>query len=198
MVDALDWPILIAHLMAARSSVYEVERGRLWDYALPRVGAKPEQIDAAEARLGRRLDPQYRELLGFANGWPSIFRDDCLFGTEELGQGDLWTHAAASFRYIAEASPELARVTDPEAVLPIGCSETSPSITLQGDDAGSHVVRWFYAGSLGEQWPDFAGFLAALIEFNRRDVVAFATDGPLRDALAGLPEVNRARPDPQG
>ncbi|WP_306359248.1 SMI1/KNR4 family protein [Nocardia sp. CC227C] len=57
---------------------------------MPKPGATEEQLRAAESRLGRRLDPQYRGLLSVANGWDHFWISFSLLGTEDIGSGPRW------------------------------------------------------------------------------------------------------------
>jgi hypothetical protein len=166
-----DWPILIAELLSVRSKINEIDGGRLWGYALPRVAATEADILAAEERLGRRLDPGYRRFLTFANGWPHVAQDGLIFGTEELGQGEDWATAIESHDPTAEQ------------VTPIMLSRTTPSLAVQGGAAGDSSVRWYYSGSLVDQWPTFEDYFRALIELSLDDLRAVSTDPDLRELL---------------
>ncbi|MCX5044833.1 SMI1/KNR4 family protein [Aldersonia sp. NBC_00410] len=50
----------------------------------PNPPATAEQIDAAEQRLGKRLDRQLRNWLEHANGWEFVFGTTALFSTQQL------------------------------------------------------------------------------------------------------------------
>ncbi|MBL1079440.1 SMI1/KNR4 family protein [Nocardia sp. 2] len=56
----------------------------------PKAGASEEELCAAESRLGRRLDPQYRDLLSVANGWDHFWITESLLGTEDICVGRRW------------------------------------------------------------------------------------------------------------
>ncbi|WP_194818978.1 SMI1/KNR4 family protein [Nocardia sp. XZ_19_385] len=56
----------------------------------PNPGASEERLRAAELRLGRPLDPQYRELLAVADGWDYFDLSYSLLGTEDIGAGARW------------------------------------------------------------------------------------------------------------
>ncbi|MCX5044835.1 SMI1/KNR4 family protein [Aldersonia sp. NBC_00410] len=68
---------------------YDMTHGRgnvdlTWMVTPPNPPATAEQIDAAEQRLGKRLDRQLRNWLEHANGWEFAFGTTALFSTQQL------------------------------------------------------------------------------------------------------------------
>lgn len=66
---------------------------KIFPLTIPKLGASESELVSAESRLGEPLDRHLRELLGFADGWPSIFLDVDLLGTADLGDGPAWESA---------------------------------------------------------------------------------------------------------
>ncbi|MCX5044834.1 SMI1/KNR4 family protein [Aldersonia sp. NBC_00410] len=68
---------------------YDMTHGRgnvdlTWMVTPPNPPATAEQIDAAEQRLGKRLDRQLRNWLEHANGWEFAFGTTTLYSTDQL------------------------------------------------------------------------------------------------------------------
>jgi hypothetical protein len=101
-----DWRPAIVRMVEIKQAIYEADTDGLWEYHLPKVAATEDEIAAVEARLGIRLDPQYREFLRYANGWPSFYQSVDLFGTEDLAGGPMMDHVN-----------EMLDVIEPEPVL---------------------------------------------------------------------------------
>jgi hypothetical protein len=185
METSSNWPRIIAHLMASRSEVYDLDQGRFWGYSLPRVGASVDRIDAAERRLGQALDRQHREFLSYADGWPYVFQGAHILGSGELGQGHLWDEGLAIFRLLA-GTPELPEAGNLRRWLPVAVDEEAQGVFVQRRLTGDNPVVWFSGGALAEQWPDFRSFLLGLRELNELDADALRTDPSLKEALARL------------
>ncbi|MEV6279669.1 SMI1/KNR4 family protein [Nocardia sp. NPDC051832] len=82
------WEALIGDLVAQKRRLvsfrsYESD-------TMPNPGATEEQLCAAESRLGRPLDPQYRELLSVADGWDHFWISYSLLGTADICSGPRW------------------------------------------------------------------------------------------------------------
>ncbi len=178
-----DWRVLISQLLSVRSQIYEIDQGRIWGYALPRVAASEEDIERAERRLGRRLEPGYRTFLTFANGWPHIAQDGLLFGTEELGQGEDWAIAVETLGVVAEHSSDPPTDAGPPTLIPIMLSRSTPSLVVLGQAERDSIVSWYYSGSLVDRWASFEGYFRALIVLATNDLDAVRTDPELRQLL---------------
>ncbi|WP_306357092.1 MULTISPECIES: SMI1/KNR4 family protein [unclassified Nocardia] len=87
-VDRKAWRELVDGLVEQKRRL--VTFGDHESDTMPKPGASEEQLRAAESRLGRRLDPQYRELLSVANGWDHFWISYSLLGTEDIGSGPRW------------------------------------------------------------------------------------------------------------
>ncbi len=74
------------------------ESGDLEEDSRPNPGATQDQLIAAEQRLGRPLDPQYRELLSVADGWQHFHLFYSLLATSEIGVGPRWESGVESAR----------------------------------------------------------------------------------------------------
>lgn len=70
------------------------------------LGASPEQIAAAEQRLGVRFDRSYRQLMTLCNGIERL-GEMTLFSVDELGTSQRWrdAHQFMSFEYFLSYTP---------------------------------------------------------------------------------------------
>lgn len=87
-VDRAAWRELIDRLIEQKRRLVSLDRYE--SDTMPNPGATEEQLSEAEARLGRPLDPQYRELLSVANGWEHFANSCSLLGTDDIGSGPRW------------------------------------------------------------------------------------------------------------
>lgn len=101
------WQDLTQRFVAQRRR--PLEAGENEEGTSPNPGATESQPLMAERRLGRPLDPQYRELLSVADGWDYFYRFFSLLGTAELGAGSRWESALESAE-IRQYPPEDANV----------------------------------------------------------------------------------------
>ncbi|MGL5444068.1 MAG: SMI1/KNR4 family protein [[Mycobacterium] stephanolepidis] len=113
----------------------------LYPVTHPNPGATEEQLRATEERLGRPLDPQYREFLGVADGWESYHFSTNLLGTSDIGVGDRWGETA---RTIAQWLDE----TDTAEDLGVGDDSTQFAPIA---DTGNGYAGCLYLGT--NLWP---------------------------------------------
>ncbi|WP_280397245.1 SMI1/KNR4 family protein [Nocardia carnea] len=88
------WQDLIQRFVAQRRRLLAACENE--EATSPNPGATESQLLMAERRLGRPLDPQYRELLSVADGWDYFYLFFSLLGTAELGAGSRWESASES------------------------------------------------------------------------------------------------------
>ncbi|HET9955570.1 MAG TPA: SMI1/KNR4 family protein [Polyangiaceae bacterium] len=139
-------------------------------------GATLAQIEAAEARIGMRLPPSYREFLRLHDGFPRFFEGTHLLGTRSLGDRSHDAFARAAFAGAESpamaSTPGLAstmrRRRGFERVIPFGVDPQAttlfafnPDVSRTGGEC--EVIAWIH--ELGVRRPDFASFLDLLIEF---------------------------------
>ncbi|MBF6180380.1 SMI1/KNR4 family protein [Nocardia otitidiscaviarum] len=92
-VDQDAWHDLIERFIAQKRRL--LKTGELEDDTHPNPGATQAQLIAAEQRLGRRLDPQYRGLLSVADGWDCFYLGFSLLGTADISMGPRWESGLA-------------------------------------------------------------------------------------------------------
>jgi hypothetical protein len=176
------WPVLIASVVTSRTAIFEADSGLVFRYGLPRVRASEHELLAAEQRLGRRLETDYRSLLAHANGLPVVEGNDELFGTADLGQGSKWESMIAMLKD-ADGPPGGWQVP---LSMPVGGCEEDLSLLVQGAAASSSRVFWIYEGSIVDQWPNMREFFAAAVELNADTLRQLKEDGPLKERLTEL------------
>ncbi|MFE3196000.1 SMI1/KNR4 family protein [Nocardia sp. NPDC059240] len=118
---------------------------------LPRPGASESDLEAAEGRLGRRLDPVHRQLLQVANGWPEFDGSRNLLGTADIGVSTAWGAAQEMIDIYAETGggAMFGWPADRADAVPI-CEyshSTAFVIMSDGPDHAAGQVRDFSSGS---------------------------------------------------
>ena len=94
----------------------------------PRPPATPAQIDAAEARIGARLDSDARALLSRANGWVGLAGRFTLLSCEDIGGPDWAELIELRDIFFASCPPDSwpDSVVDPQVLIPIIVVPYSP------------------------------------------------------------------------
>ncbi|MFI9407365.1 SMI1/KNR4 family protein [Nocardia sp. NPDC052316] len=78
----IDWTRMLAEMAAINR--FAKQQSDYVDATIPYPGADDSAVNAAEQRLGLHLDPEYREFLGHADGWPRWDGHQSLLGTREM------------------------------------------------------------------------------------------------------------------
>lgn len=167
-----DWRPDIVRLVQIKQAIHEADAAGLWEYHLPRVAATQEDIEAAETDLGVELDAGYRELLQFANGWPSFFQTVDLFGTDDLRGGprlEIARQMLDAVEPVVFAQSRLER----DALIPIAASTVDLDIFVMPvvDRRQVPPVVWI-AGYEIDRFPTVEDYVLAMIEYNTRDLDA--------------------------
>ncbi|HEX7304059.1 SMI1/KNR4 family protein [Lentzea sp.] len=143
------WPDLIAEMCLLRRRVNEVDADYEW--TVPHAPATPEQLDAAERRLGFPLDPQHRAFLGSGDGWPGFYLDNTLLSAEQIGEGFAWDALTEALDAFYGELGDPSAVPPKEEIYPITFDQGGGSIFAiwtQGPIVnGGHPVLWL-------PWPD--------------------------------------------
>lgn len=138
------WPDLIAAMGQLREQVSQVDPG--FEFTIPHLAATPEQIAAAEQRLGHPLDPQHKEFLSSGNGWPEFYMGSALLGTEELGQGMAWAEVNDELDAFYSSLEDPAVVPPRDQIYPISFDPGGSTIFAIWKDGpvtdGGHPVLW--------------------------------------------------------
>jgi hypothetical protein len=137
----------VAHVKRALARL----EGRRYPLTLPERPAGERALLAAEAALGQPLDAHYREFLEVGDGWRGLYAHVTLFGTADL---------LGSPRMARARRLQAALGLDP-TLLPIACGDIDLFVQTP-----TGAVIW-YAREEIERYPDFAGFLAAMLDANQ-------------------------------
>jgi len=162
-----DWKTEIAIAWKVQEETAKLDKSKLWEYFLPKVGATQEELAGVEAALGFTLDSRYREFLSYANGWRCFLQRVDLFGTSELRDKHLMQTV---FSMLEEIDTEMLRVRGVARsdLLPIGFSSHQSDIfvLLKSNSPKAGTVIWL-AGYEVERFLTFDDFFLAMVDYNR-------------------------------
>ncbi|TDZ76064.1 SMI1 / KNR4 family protein [Mycobacteroides salmoniphilum] len=140
--------------------------GGLFPMTDPNLGATEEQLRDAEERLGRPLDPQYREFLGVANGWESYYFSTNLLSTSDIGTGDRWVETVRTItQWLDETdtAEDLGVADDPAKFVPIADTDNGYAgcLYLYTDDAAGARAGSVFPLDIDSRtmWPDLYSYL---------------------------------------
>jgi hypothetical protein len=158
------WPDLIGLLVLVKQEIAEREPGGPYVYALPRVGASAADLDAAAARVGE-LDPEYREFLTFADGWPEFSLSTQLMGTSDL-LGAVYD-TAQDYLETTLAPADLG--LDAARLLPVAVASEDKDVIVVGRPGTplAGQVVWL-AGEEVDRYPSFRAWFTDTLEHHRR------------------------------
>lgn len=164
------WPERLVQMALIRQAIDDLDRGRLWEYRLPRAAATEEQLRDVEKALGEPLDPAYRRFLSFAAGWPAFYQMVDLFGPEELLEGPRRRAAAERLGHIETSVLKAAEVRR-EELLPIAVSRDDLDLFVIARRSAKTPgeVLWL-AGDLIDRYVTFDDYFLAMMDYNRREL----------------------------
>ena len=170
-----NWKKELATAQLVRNRLAGVSRG-LWPTDVPRPRATESAIAAAEERVGAELDPEYKEFLRHADGWPAFYKAVDLFGCAELGAGVEWERAWELLREVAPVRTEDGREFALDALLPIAVSRCNSNVFCIAPDAstGSGRILWINSGVV-EEFASFSEFFFAMLDYARETIKRFET-----------------------
>src|SRR5690606_18653690 len=164
-MDPVRWDALIAHLASARHNLSQVAP-EVYPLTIPHLAATPDQLAAAEARLGHALDPLYRELLGYGNGWPQLVFTGDMLGTDDLGQGPRWDQGQELLDLYYE-NCDTSQLPERDQLYPIYASQHDLNVMALRKDGpvtdGGHEVIWLYT-EINGRWANSLQWWLACIE----------------------------------
>lgn len=134
-------------------------------------GASERAISAAEARLGLRLPPSYREFLAETDGFPAFYEGACLLGTQRLGRDLYGGLLSAVWAGLETPVPELGpppRRQEHKPLLPFGADLGASTLfafypRAVRTDGEYEVVCWI--NEIGVRCETFPAFLRMVLEF---------------------------------
>lgn len=177
-----------------------------FELTLPNPGASEADLDAAEQRLGHRLDPDHRALLKVADGWDGLNWCD-LLGTADLGRGERSARAMEAVeQWFTESAGDYAQRLGIEdnwrACLPVIHDPNSYHghtfvLTADARSRNNQAGSAFILGDdPAELWPDLYSLLAEQLSITRRQVEDEVRgpfnalwDRNVRTNPPGLPEI---------
>ena len=173
MTTPQPWPDLIGLLVLVKQEIAEREPGGPYVYALPRVSASPAALDAAAARDGE-LDPEYREFLSFADGWPEFSLSTQLMGTSDL-LGAVYD-TAQDYLDTTLAYADLG--LDAAQLLPVAVASEDKDVIVVGRPGTplAGQVVWL-AGEEVDRYPSFRAWFTDTLEHHRRMLDRVRTTG---------------------
>ena len=173
------WPDLIGWFVLIKEEIAEREPSGPYTYVPPRLGASAELLADVERQLGVPLDPQHREFLGYADGWPEFSISVQLLGTADL-LGD--ARETARERLELLRSPQ---DTDWELsqVLPVGLAMDDRDVVVVGQQGTplAGQVLWF-TGTDVERFPDFRSWYLTQLEWYQTVLERLRATGTSRPA----------------
>jgi hypothetical protein len=152
---ARPWPALLGQAIGTQALIEANDPEGLLAGTVPAMPATEDQITAAERALGERLPAEYRQFLGFANGWRGCYFTLDVFGTAELQGEGAATHARELLEtYDAEDVLEDSGL-EADDVLPIGTSQGADLVLLVRENRpGAGTVVWID----GSEYGRYSGF----------------------------------------
>lgn len=149
----------------------EADVTHLWEYSLPKVRAREEEVVQAEKQLGFRLPESYRTFLLAANGWPDFYHDVAIFSTRDLVGGPLYERARIPLDLpeCVEAMASHGVIAEDQFI--VAASELDEDIFLMGEPGTTSEgeVAWYADGQVIDRYDDFHDFYMAMLEYNKRD-----------------------------
>lgn len=164
----MDWKreLVIAHLV--KQKVAEVDADRLWENTLPKVAATQDQLSNLEARFGYKLDPQHREFLLHADGWPALMQHIDVFGVDDLLGGPRAQRASALIDSLEDLAPICG--FGKSDLLPVAVSSDDIDVVVmtRPHAAAPGKVFWL-AGGLVDTFAGFDEWFLAMVDCNREE-----------------------------
>ncbi len=169
------WTVLLGELGIVTTQLNRLAPA-VYPLSAPRLGADEQALADAESRLGRPIDPQLRQFLSQADGWPGAFLDGDVLGIRDLGQGPLWERARRALDLVYEYAP-VDDLPERAALLPLFVAPHQHDVMAVRVDGptedGGHEVLWF-ANELVDRWPNVQQWWLACTEMARQ-TLAYAS-----------------------
>ena len=162
----IDWKAEIARIVYWKQITAEHDAKKALPWHLPRVGATEGGISLAENAVGMSFPQQFKEFLGYADGWQGFYVLTDLFGTKEFVEG---RYKSVGQRPELISFLEAKNLTGAE-VIPIGASDFDLDIFLLFTDDSKMLpggVLWF-ANEEVDRYESFADFFSAMVNYNAR------------------------------
>lgn len=168
----MDWPTQISTLALVKSKIADCDKRGIWPYHLPRTAASKAELSQVERHLDGKLPSGYVSFLLHANGWPGFYQTVDLFGTSELMGSKSMVYAMDMLSSIESTVLKISGFSSND-VLPIAATTSDLDLFVIGKPTSAvpGTVVW-YAGQEIERFASFDDFFMAMIDYNRRELVA--------------------------
>jgi hypothetical protein len=165
-----NWKERIVQMVLVKQRLEEVDTEKFWEYRLPKLAADEQTLRQVETDLGMPLDPEYREFLKHAGGWPAFYQTVDLFGPEELlGSPEFMAARQALLSMEDEALAECGEA--PRNLVPIAATQQDLDLFLiAGPEANTPGQVSWYAGGLIDTFPTFTEYFLAMVDYNRNEI----------------------------
>ena len=162
------WKDKIAIHYSVQEELQRHDRMLLWEYHNPELPATEEQIAAAEAHLGHKIDKYYRDYLLCSNGWKWFSGSASLFGTEYLMGSDLMNEALEGLDVMDDVYSFSKDGFPKEELLPIAISSGDRALhVMTRPESKQPGVVILYDSDEVDRYPNFEEYFLDMTEYNR-------------------------------
>lgn len=158
----IDWKLEIARMGHWKQIAANYDPEHLYPFHIPGVAASPFLIAATEAAAGVQFPAQYKEFLGYGDGWRALLRYTDLFGTNDFRSG--------RSRRVQKRPDIVAFVRDHglECSVPVGSSPEDAEVFLLVPEESKILpggVVWYFNEEI-DRFDSFHEFFASMINYN--------------------------------
>ncbi len=158
----IDWKLEIVRVVYWKQIAHQHDPEHTLPWHFPEVAARPDRIAAAEQAAGASFPGQYKEFLGFADGWKGFHVNTDLFGTGDFLDG-------RSLRVLRRPDVQsFIRKAGLERVIPVGASDVDSDVFLLALDTSKVLpggVVWFGDDEV-DRYQSFHEFFASMVNYN--------------------------------
>ena len=160
----MNWKKELAVAQLVKLKLHAADAQGLWPFFPPNPPASEEQVRAVEKQLGVEVDPDLADFLRTANGWSAFCHCFDLFGSDDFGSGPRWVRAKELLETVDHRP-----FGDDVYHVAVSADDIDLFVLVpQAGDVGK--VVWF-AGGVIDEFPSFAEFFLAMVDYNRARAV---------------------------
>jgi hypothetical protein len=163
-VKNIDWKYEIASTFTVQNEICRLDKDHIYDFTLPKVAAKPEEVKECQLMLGFEFDRDYEEFLTYANGWDSFANiDGDLFGTQDFQISNRFSETQKFLEeHAGDNGLDIIGVSI-EDVFPICMSRFDVDLYVMRKRHVSGVSRvYWFSGYLVDEFPSFLDFFQSM------------------------------------
>jgi len=171
-----EWKDRIAVLLLVQNEIQRLDTQGLWQYYYPELAATEEQLAAVEAKLGHKLDKEYRDFLSCANGWEGFMQTVNLFSTKDLMGSPLMDYAMEMLTILDDEHVIKASGFEKAELLPIAATSQDRDLHVITRETSHQpgIVLWYAAEEI-DRFPSFVEYFLAMADYNRLQIDFFKT-----------------------